>query len=384
MGQRYTAAIVGCGGIGHAHVEGYNLVDEIELVAVADPLVPARQQYMEEYGIPAGFATAEEMLAQAAPDIVSVCTWHLLHPDHVVAAAEAGVKGVICEKPMSVGLGEADRMVAACDASGTRLVISHQRRFTSGWEKGRQLMRQQVVGEPVMVECGFTEGLLNCGTHGIDGVRFVLDEPEAQWVMGAVARPTNRFERDTPIEDSCMALVQMAAGFQLFLQSDLKKGGAGAGGFLIRGTEGLLDVREGGVKLFNGPSQGWQEVPLDGDRTAAAGGEAIAAQVRELLQWLEGGPEHRGAARLARATVEIMMALYESARQHRVIQLPLQEKDYPLAAMIAEGQLPPGGDPYDIRAFLKRDEIDEAAYARMRAEGKHHYSIMSELGRPAG
>ncbi|MXY82303.1 MAG: gfo/Idh/MocA family oxidoreductase, partial [Gemmatimonadetes bacterium] len=36
--KRYTAAIVGCGSIGNAHMEGYNLVDEVEVIAVADPV----------------------------------------------------------------------------------------------------------------------------------------------------------------------------------------------------------------------------------------------------------------------------------------------------------------------------------------------------------
>ena len=48
---RYTAAIVGCGSIGNAHMEGYNLLDEVEVVAVCDPSMPARKTYMDEYGI---------------------------------------------------------------------------------------------------------------------------------------------------------------------------------------------------------------------------------------------------------------------------------------------------------------------------------------------
>ncbi|MFT7695724.1 MAG: putative dehydrogenase, partial [Candidatus Latescibacterota bacterium] len=38
MSNKYTAAIIGCGSIGHAHMEGYNLVDEVEVVAVVDPV----------------------------------------------------------------------------------------------------------------------------------------------------------------------------------------------------------------------------------------------------------------------------------------------------------------------------------------------------------
>ena len=83
--------------------------------------------------------------------------------------------------------------------------------------------------------------------------------------------------------------------------------------------------------------------PAIGDRTHVA-------QVQELLTWIEGGPEHRGAGRRARATVEIMMALYQSAREHQVVRLPLAEPGNPLELMVAEGKLPvrvPGR--YDIR-----------------------------------
>ena len=382
MSKKYTAAIIGCGSIGNAHMDGYNLVDNVEVVAVADPLLIAREEYMETYSIPQGYATVEEMLEKAKPDIVSVCTWHPLHPAPTIAAAQAGVKAVICEKPMATSLGAANSMVDACAASGTKLIISHQRRFTPGWEKARELIQQKVIGNPVWVNCKIVQGLLNCGTHAIDGSRFVLGDPQTLWVMGAVERGTDRYERDTPIEDSCMALVQMEGGLQLFIQSDLCMEGAAAGGFLIRGTEGMLDVSEAGVKLFNASSDGWEQVPLrvEAEEIRAIGGQTNAAQVRELIAWIEGGPEHRGTGKKARATVEIMMALYESARQHRVINLPLQEEGYPLELMVDEGKLPvekPGR--YDIRGFLKRDAIDEKAYAELRSQGIGHHQVMKTL-----
>ena len=43
MPAKYTAAIVGCGSIAHAHMKGYNAVDEVEVVAVADPVAAARR-----------------------------------------------------------------------------------------------------------------------------------------------------------------------------------------------------------------------------------------------------------------------------------------------------------------------------------------------------
>ncbi|MBM3265520.1 MAG: Gfo/Idh/MocA family oxidoreductase [candidate division Zixibacteria bacterium] len=381
MARKYTAAIAGCGSIAHAHMEGYALVDEIDVIAVADPVETARRQYMEEYRIPHGFATVEEMMAAVKPDIVSVCVWHLLHAPMTVAAAQGGAKGIVCEKPMAIGMAEADRMVEVCETTGTKLVIGHQRRFTPGWEKARQLLRDGAIGEPLWVNCTVAEGLANWGTHAIDGARFVMDDPKTLWVMGAVERQTDRYERDTAIEDACMGLVQLERNIQLFVQSDLMREGASAGWFLIRGTGGLLDVSETLVRLMNAGSGGWTDVPLDmkeGD--GAIGGNTHAAQMRELLAWLEGGPEHRGSGYKARDTVEIMMALYESARHHRVVRLPMEEKEYPLDLMIREDKLPvvvPGR--YDIRAFLRRERIDEAAYAKLRAEGMGHNEIMIRL-----
>ena len=386
MAARYTAAIAGCGSIGYAHMEGYNLIDEIEVVAVSDPLEAARNQYRKEFGIPQGFASVEEMMAAVKPDIVSVCVWHLLHAPMTVAAAKGGARGILCEKPMAIGMGEADRMVETCEATGTKLVISHQRRFTPGWEKARHLLREGAIGAPLWVNCTVAEGLSNWGTHAIDGARFVMDDPKALWVMGAVERQTDRYERDTAIEDACMGLVQFERNIQLFVQSDLMKEGASAGWFLIRGTNGLLDVSETQVKMMSCESSGWVDVPLDmADGDKAIGGNTNAAQTRELMAWMEGGPEHRGSGYKARDTVEIMMALYESARQHQVIRLPMQEKGYPLEEMIQEGRLPvtkPG--KYDIRSFLKRDQIDEAEYARLRAEGRSHHEVMIKLSQQAG
>ena len=90
MSAKYTAAIVGCGGIGHAHMEGYQQFDNIEVTGAVDPIETARQQYMDEFGIPNGYSSVGEMMADIKPDIVSVCVWHLLHPDMTISAARGG------------------------------------------------------------------------------------------------------------------------------------------------------------------------------------------------------------------------------------------------------------------------------------------------------
>jgi predicted dehydrogenase len=379
MSKKYKAIIVGAGSIGNAHMEGYKRVDEVDVVAVVDPIAPARQTYMDDYGIPRGYATLAEALEKEEPDIVSVCVWHLLHdPVTVEAAAGPSVKGIICEKPMAIGMGRADRMVEACEANDVKLVISHQRRFTPGWEKAKELVEQGAIGEVIRADLRVRDGLANWGTHSIDGARFITGDPKAEWVLGAVTRATNKYERATPIEDSCMGLIHFGPSLQFFIQSDLWDRNCDAGKFLLRGTEGLLHVTETRLRLFNASSGGWSDVPLglqEGDQ--AIGGNMNAAQTRELIQWIEGGPEHRGSGRKARDTVEIMMAMYESARHNKVINLPMAEKEYPLELMINEGKLPLEVDEmYDIRGFLNRDGIDENRYRQLRQDGMAHHQAM--------
>ncbi len=383
MPKTYTVGVAGCGSIGMAHMEGYvGLKDTVKVVAVSDPLPAARQMYMRDFGMELGYETAEEMVRKARPEIVSVCVWHKLHAPVTVAVAKAGgVKGIICEKPMATSLAEADAMIEACDKAGVKLVISHQRRFTPGWEKARALIASGAIGKPEAVEIRVAEGLLNWGTHAIDGARFVLGDPKPQWVVGAVERRTDRLERNTLIEDSCIGLVHFEGNVQFFVQSDLYWENYDAGKFLVRGSEGMLRVEEMAVRLFNAKTNGWQDVALDAKEGAKAiGGATNAAQTSELIKWIEGGPVHRGAATNARLTLEIMLAMFESARQHHVIRLPLKERGYPLELAVNEGKIPvevPG--PYDIRGFLKRDGIDEVEYSRLRSQGIAHHDAMRRV-----
>ncbi len=377
-----TAAIVGCGDIAHHHVRGYQIAG-VDIVAYVDPLEAARDQYICEYEGGAGFASLEEMFAAGTlPDLISICAWHLLHAPLTVAAARKGVRGIICEKPMAVGLGEADRMIAACDEVGIKLAISHQRRFTLGWEKGRELIASGHLGKPEFAVTKLAQGLLNCGTHAIDGVRFVLGDPNPLWVMGAVERSTGRHERDTPIEDGCLGLVHFEDGVQVMIESDLDLQGATVGTFQIRGSEGMMEVSETHCRTLT--DAGWTEHDLGMAREEidVIGGQANGRQTRQLLAWIDGTADtHRCAARSARVTVEIMMALLESARQNAVVHLPLTEMAYPLQLMIDEGKLPTHdeNEQYDIRGFLLREGIDEAAYAELRAQGMGHHGIMRTL-----
>lgn len=362
------------GQIGRHHVIGYRGVESVEVVAITEPNERVRAAAQQEFNIPTAYSDFREMLDREHLDFVSVCTWHLLHEPQAVAAAEYRPKAILCEKPMTVGLASADRMIAACEQQDVKLAIGHQRRFFHSWTKARELIQDGVIGTPQMVTAKTGEGLLNCGTHVVDAIRYLLSDPETEWVMGAVERKTDRFEREVRIEDCCLGVIRFKTGAQALIQSDLTPEWA-VDDYQVRGTDGVLETTSQAVRYVNGSTQGWVTVETGYD-------DAWVLQAQELVAWVEGATGHRGEARQARQTVEILMAIYQSARDHEVVRMPMREQGYPIDLMWDEGKIPvaePGA--YDIRAFLAMEPDDRAAYGEMRRQGMRHKDIAEAMKR---
>ena len=389
MATSYRVGVIGCGSIAQRHTKAYQSVPGFYLAAAAEPNAETARTFQETFAIPTMYADPIEMLQKESLDVVSICTWHGLHAPQTLMAAEGGVKAVLCEKPMAVSLDEADQMIAACRTSGTKLAIGHQRRFYPGWTEARRLISEGVIGKPTIATGYVVDGLLNTGSHVIDGMCYVLGDPQAEWVMGAVERKTNRWERDVPIEDCCLGLTTFAGGTQALLQVDLTPHSS-ADHFTVQGSEGLLMVAPDSLRLINSDSSDGETRPTLWDtQTKSAAGSvgfdsyfhiAYTAQAQGLKAWLDGESGYRSEGTQTRHTVEIMMALYQSVRKGEVMRLPLTEGTYALSAMLEEGKLPLRyPDKYDIRDPQRKTWIHREAYDHMRADGLSHPEIMTRL-----
>ena len=349
--DRYRVGIIATGSIAASHAKGWRAIPNVDLVAIADSNEEARREFGDRWEVDPDhrYADYREMLDREKLDIVSICSWHPQHAEMTIAAAARRPKVILCEKPMATSLGEADNMLIACQRNGVKLAIGHMRRFYSGWEEARRLVQAGAIGRPQRVWSIVLEGLLNWGTHTIDGMRYVLGDPNALWVMGAVERKTDRYERGMRIEDACMGLIQFEGGVQAVIENDLTE--KGSINFHIEGSDGILDVDENVVRLFNAETRGWQT--LDNPQN-----DPFVGQAQGIVDWLNGTvDEYRGEARKGRETLEIMLALFESARLHEVTRLPLKTRQSPLDLMVESGHLAPERPGrYDIRSFLVRGE----------------------------
>ena len=357
---KFRVGIIACGTIANHHARAWRAIgDRVDLVAIADSNAAARDEFGARWGVDADhrYADYREMLDKERLDIVSVCSWHGQHAEMTIAAAARKPKLVLCEKPMATSLQEADAMIVAARRNGVKLAIGHMRRFFAAWEEARRLVAAGAIGQPQRAWSVIRDGLLNWGTHTIDGLRFALGDPNATWVMGAVERRTDRYERAMRIEDCCMGLIAFDNGCQCLIESDLTDWGSI--NYRIEGTEGAIAVDENEVSLFNAETRGWQKIEVRQNAVFRnVERDAFVDQANGIVDWLEDKIEdYRGEARHGRATLEILLAIYESARRHQVIRLPMKTLVNPLDLMVEQGQLPvefPGR--YDIRSILVRGE----------------------------
>ncbi len=337
--KEYRVGIVGCGWAGRIHARGWRELKNVKIVAAADLDESALKRFCEEFGIKKAYTDYKEMLSKEDLDIVSVCTWPSSHAKITIDAAQSGVKGILCEKPMCVNLAEADAMIKACEEHGVKLAIGHQRRFYPHNVEARRLIAAGEIGKPLLIVCRVRDGLMNNGTHYIDLMRYWLGDPKPVWVIGQLERKTDRYERGLPIEDLCMGLICFEGGTRGLIESDLPYEGVPTEP-VIYGEEGVIKFKGRELYLLS-EEDGWRKVPLPPQKDT---------EFSELIDWIEGRKVHRSNAYEARYTMEILMAIYESSRSRSLVRLPLKIKENPLHMMIKEGLLPvlrPGR--YDIR-----------------------------------
>lgn len=359
--QTYRIGIIGCGGMGRPHSHAWQQIPNTKVVAAMDIYEESARRLAHEFDIPATYTNYHQMLAREELDIVSITTWHGPRAEITVAAASAGVKGILGEKPMAVSLADADAMLSACEENKVKLTIGHQRRYDPRTIEIRKLVSAGAIGEPTTLyhRAKPDAGILNIGTHAIDGWRYLLSDPETLWVIGQTARTTDRWERRTICEDLSMGLVCFEGGVRGIYEGDLP------GPLItmpqIAGTEG--QIRHGDdetVLLQNGDARGWQEItPLPEPKN----------QYQELIEWIEGEiPMHRSSGTQARYTLEIIMAIYESLRIKNVVTMPLETKESPLEIMVNDGTLPVlKKGRYDVRVPFqgqtwKRNLTEEEAW----------------------
>lgn len=323
--SRLRAGIIGCGkanvaqqsyGIAYAHADGYRASPNCELAAAADISAENLHTLCDRYVLSGRYLSAEKMLAEARLDLVSICTWPGLHAPMVDLAVRSGVRGILCEKPMALGLRAARAMVDACAKHRVKLAINTQRRLNPRFQWVRTLIAQGRLGNIRYLHAGWAGGdMLSFSIHWLDMHRFWLGDPTPEW-MGACLefREGNRFQGYFT-EIGALARYRMNG---VLCQLDAGTFAQNSPGFLVVGDAGVVDTD--GKGRFRLRGAGAEETGPE-DRSF----NDFAAAASDLASAVTEDRAPRLSAENGLSTIEMIEAAYRSVRDRRRIEWPLAE-----------------------------------------------------------
>lgn len=343
------AAVVGCGRVGSlleedplrgkpcTHAGFWSMHPRTRLVSGCDLRADRRARFCLAWGIGSNhvYEDYHELFAREELDAVSISTWTDSHAEITIAAARAGVKVILCEKPMAVSMSEAAAMVAACKEEGALLAIHHERRWQGDFRDARARILAGRVGEIRTILGAALTGspppdwhaspqvagggpFLHDGTHLVDAVRYLGGE--IAWVSARAERADPRLG----VEDTLIATLGLQSGASGYLEGGGRRGYFHFG-LEIQGSKGRIRIGNEGHEVWEvGPStrySGFTEFRRVEE--SIPGGAAYPYVIDEILDAHEHRRPSISSGEEGTRTLEAVLAAYESARTGREVALPL-------------------------------------------------------------
>jgi predicted dehydrogenase len=336
----YGFGIVGTGTIAGFHAEAVGLVPGARLVAVADVDQERAQEFAAKHGCVAE-PGLDQLLGRADVDVVIVCVPSGRHAEVGVRAAAAR-KHLVIEKPIDVSLDAADRLIAAAGDAGVAVTVISQHRFDPGLIELRRLIGSGALGRLLLGQAStkwwrgqdYYDSADWRGTWAMDGGALMNQGIHyadlLAWCLGPVAEVsalavTQAHQMEA--EDCALATVRFTSGAVGTITASTSVVPGFAQRLEISGTEGSATI-EDGVLVYQGFRDGREVTTTDSapDRGAGAaasatglGAAAHAAQLADLLAAIDEGREPSVTVADARATLALVQAVYQSAREGRPV-----------------------------------------------------------------
>lgn len=149
--------IIGCGRIADLHYAGYVNNPDAAVVAVCDADADTAEARKQAWNVPQAYTDYRELLANADIDAVEILTPQTIHEPIVIDAARAK-KHVAVQKPMTISLPAADRMIDAAREAGIVFKVTDNYLFYPPIVLAKRMIEEGVIGEPCMLRMKFVGG----------------------------------------------------------------------------------------------------------------------------------------------------------------------------------------------------------------------------------
>ncbi len=296
------------------------------LVAVASRDGARAAAYAREWGIERSHGSYEALIEDREIDVVYIPLPNHLHAEWAIKAAAAG-KHVLCEKPLALSVSEVDAIEAAARKHGVVIAEAFMYRHHPQTLKVKQLVEEGAIGELRFVRGSFSFPLDNpgdcrlrpewgggslwdVGCYPLSFTRFLLGQEPVEVFGSQTKGPTGidlTFAGQLVVAKGVLA--QIDSGFGSVFRAELE----------VAGTKGALRVRH--------PWKPLPEQPIlltRGDKTEAIpaeGKDRYLLEIEDLAECVRTGRPQRVSLAESRGNVATIVALLESAREHRPVRL---------------------------------------------------------------
>lgn len=346
MSEKLRVGVVGSG-VGQTHIRAFqSLPDQFEVVVLCGTQESKSQGIAAKYGIPRFSTNIDELYGLDDLDVIDLCTPSNQHVEQVQQALAAD-KHVVCEKPVAGSLKEVDELIQAEAASEGRVMPIFQYRFGHGLQKLKFLVEKEVAGRAYLttVETAWrrradyyttwhgrweTErggALVTLAVHALDALTYVLGP--VRRALAHTATLVNPIETEDCVvaaldmEDGSLASLSVTTGStvqisrhrfcfsNLTAESNTEPYANTADPWTFTGDSPELEAQiEEMLARF---------VPLP---------EGFKGQFYRFYQALQNDSTLPVTLDEARASLELVTAIYHSAHTGQQVQLPIST-DHP-------------------------------------------------------
>jgi UDP-N-acetyl-2-amino-2-deoxyglucuronate dehydrogenase len=350
MRGRYRFGITGCGVIFGAHAAAIAALENAELVAVADIVEEKARRAAAErsHGAnPHVYTDYREMLKRDDIDIVSVCTPSGMHADMACDAMNAG-KHVIVEKPMDVTLKACDKLIETWRRTGRKATVISQHRFADGIQALKAAIDKGKFGKIALVD-SYTKwyrsheyyrsgdwratweldgggALMNQSVHYVDLMQWMAGDVD--YLFGICSNAWH----DIAVEDTASATIRFKNGTIGTLEGTTAANPGLSQQLDVMGEFGTVSIVGSKIRVWEFVNdEPKAEVQSEDGSNRAEGASDPAAiswdlhtrQYKDFVDALDSGTDPLITPVEARKPVEIILAVYQSARTGQPVKFPL-------------------------------------------------------------
>ena len=341
--QKVRIGLIGCGRISKNHLDAISQIPEADFVAVADIIPEKADKVAADYAIANVYYDYHEMLAKEKLDLVSICSPSGMHPNMGIDVAKAKIN-VLTEKPMAINISDADRLIRACDENNVKLFVVKQNRLNSTMQLLKRAIEKNRFGRIYMAQANvfwtrpqaYYDAEKWRGTWEFDGGAYMNQASHyvdaIYWLLGnvdSVSAFTATMARKIEAEDTGSAILQFRSGIIASINVTMLTYPKNfEGSITIIGEKGIVKV--GGVAVNK--IEKWEFEDYDDDDRIAQDANYQPPNVygfghnpyyRNVVDVLLGKAVPSTDGRDGRKSVEIIQAIYQSAKNGKKISLPL-------------------------------------------------------------